>query len=426
MLRRVSSIFIGILVIVASVTLVDLGLANAETVLRVGVWSTVPETRAYLEKELFPAFEKQNPGVRVEIMWLDVSKINEQLMAAFAAGNAPDLFQGGISSFPAFYGSQGRAMNLNKFVTKWEDKKNFYESAWQAGVYKGNVYGITLSLDVRPLWYRKDFFQEAGLDPNSPPQTWAELREMAIKLTKRSGSTVTRAGYWVPTTSFDSIQSGWFPFVVQNGGGLLNEDLTATAFDSPASIEAIRFYHDLLWKDKVDVLGGVPAAIQTTPVVTGTAAMAIAGSGITMQDMKRYAPDKFDKLGVALPPKQKVRATYFGGTTLMMNAQTKHPDLAWKLMAYWATPSNLTKYAIIDNQLPPLKSAKDNPTFQDPRWKTALATIEYGHPWPASPKHGEYRMKIVSMSEAIMQNIKPLEQAIRETAQEVNAILKGN
>lgn len=317
-------------------------------------------------------------------------------------------------------------MNLNKFVTKWEDKKNFYESAWQAGVYKGNVYGITLSLDVRPLWYRKDFFQEAGLDPNSPPQTWAELREMAIKLTKRSGSTVTRAGYWVPTTSFDSIQSGWFPFVVQNGGGLLNEDLTATAFDSPASIEAIRFYHDLLWKDKVDVLGGVPAAIQTTPVVTGTAAMAIAGSGITMQDMKRYAPDKFDKLGVALPPKQKVRATYFGGTTLMMNAQTKHPDLAWKLMAYWATPSNLTKYAIIDNQLPPLKSAKDNPTFQDPRWKTALATIEYGHPWPASPKHGEYRMKIVSMSEAIMQNIKPLEQAIRETAQEVNAILKGN
>ena len=107
----------------------------------------------------------------------------------------------------------------------------------------------------------------------------------------------------------------------------------------------------------------------------------------------------------------------------MMNSKTKNPDLAWKLIELWAKPENLTKYAVTDNQLPPLKNVQDDPAFADPRWQTALQTIEYGQPWPASPKHGEYRMKFVSMSEAIMQNIMPIEKAVQETAKEVNAIL---
>jgi len=401
------------------------GQAMAATTLRVGVWATAPETRQFLEEELMPEFERQNPGVKVEIMWLDVSKINEQLMAAFAAGMAPDLFQGGIMTFPALYGSQGTVMNLNKYVENWPGKDNFYDSAWRAGIYKGNVYGLTVSLDVRPLWYRKDFFVEAGLDPETPPTTWEELREMAIKLTKRQGSTITRAGYWVPTTSFDSMQSGWLPFLFQQGLGLLNETQTAVGFDNPKGIEAITFYHDLLWKDHVDVLGGVPAAVQTVPVITGTAAMATSGSGVTMRDMMRYAPEKFDQLGAAPPTAREQRATFFGGTTLMMNSKTENPDLAWKLMELWAQPENLTKYAVADNQLPPLKNVKDDPVFADPRWRVALETIEYGHPWPGSPKHGEYRMKFVAMSEAIMQNITPIEKAIRETAEEVNAMLSN-
>lgn len=396
---------------------------TAATTLKVGVWATLPETRRFLEKELFPAFERQNPGVKVEIMWLDVSKVNEQLLAAFAAGNAPDLFQGGISTFPALYGDAGQAMNLNKYVEDWANKENFYESAWNAGIYKGNVYGLTLSMDVRPTWYRKDFFVEVGLDPDTPPVTWEELRDMAIKLTKRQGNRMTRAGYWVPTTSFDSMQSGWLPFLFQTGNGLLNEEQTGVGFDSPEAIEAITFYHNLLWKYNVDILGGVPAAVQTSPVVTGTAAIATAGSGSTMLDMQRYAPDKMDQLAAALPTMRKVRATFFGGTALMMNSQTKHPDLAWKLMAFWTEPENLVRYAVADNQLPPLKNLLNHPTFQDPRWKIALETIEYGRPWPANPHHAEYRMKFVSMSEAIMQNITPIEQAIKEVAAEVKTIL---
>ena len=151
--------------------------------------------------------------------------------------------------------------------------------------------------------------------------------------------------------------------------------------------------------------------------------MATAGSGATMGDMMRYAPDKLDQLGAALPTGRVQRGTNFGGTTLMMNAKTANPDLAWKLMELWTQPENLTRYAVADNQLPPLKSVKDDPAFADPRWRVALETIEYGVPWPGSPMHGEYRMKFVTMSEAIMQNIKPIERAVRETAEEVKAIL---
>ncbi|HHW05877.1 MAG TPA: ABC transporter substrate-binding protein [Methanothermobacter sp.] len=419
---------VGLLICSVVLSSIPLFTANAEeTKLTIGIWATNPETREYLQKELFPNFEKQNPGVKIEIQWLDVNKINEQLLAGFAAGTAPDLFQGGISSFPALYGSQGKIMNLDKFTNSWKDKRNFFDSAWRTGIYKGHVYGIPLSFDVRPLWYRKDFFKEAGLNPNSPPQTWDQLLRMATKLTKKEGNKVVRSGFWVPTTSFDSIQSGWFHFIVQNGApGLLNEDLKSVAFDSPEAIEGIKFYYDLLWKYNVDVLGGVPTAIPTVPVVAGTSAMAYAGSGQTILDMKKYMSSKYEDLGVTLPLKKKKRAAFLGGTILMMNSQTKYPDVAWKLMAYWAKPENIIKYALADNQLPPVKNVGNNPTFNDPRYKVALDTVRYGVPWPPSAHHGEYRMKIVAMSEAIMQNIKPLEQAIKETASEINAILDGN
>ena len=170
----------------------------------------------------------------------------------------------------------------------------------------------------------------------------------------------------------------------------------------------------------------MPTAIPTVPVVAGTSAMAYAGSGQTILDMKKYMSSKYEDLGVTLPLKKKKRAAFLGGTILMMNSQTKYPDVAWKLMAYWAKPENIIKYALADNQLPPVKNVGNNPTFNDPRYKVALDTVRYGVPWPPSAHHGEYRMKIVAMSEAIMQNIKPLEQAIKETASEINAILDGN
>src|SRR3546814_16543857 len=60
----------------------------------------------------------------------------------------------------------------------------------------GVLYGIPMDLASISMYYRRDFFVEAGLDPDRPPRTWDEVTEMGKALTKTdSNGTVTRAGW---------------------------------------------------------------------------------------------------------------------------------------------------------------------------------------------------------------------------------------
>lgn len=392
--------------------------------LTAGSWSTDAPSRDFITKKLIPDFQKANPSISVQMVWHDVTKINEQLLAAFAAGTAPDLFQGGVSTFVAYYGAQGKIQPLDSFVKEWPIRSDYMDSTWKIGMYAGKVYGLTQTQDVQVLFYRKDFFQEVGLDPAKPPSTWEELVSAASKLVKYDGNKVTRAGYSVPTQSFSGVQSGWWPFVFQNGGGLLNADMTKAAVDAPESIEAMKFYHDLLYVHKLDAVGGIPTGSQASPIAVGTVAMGTFGSGAAIQDMKKLNPDKYQNLGAALPLKRKDQAAFQGGTLMMMSADTKHADPAWKFLSFWCTPDYLSAYAAAAQQLPPLKSLLEKPPIKgDALYETALKTAEFGRPWPSNPHHADYRLKIVAMSESFMLNKTTVEQATRDTAQQINAIL---
>lgn len=408
----------------ASPTVAPAAKSSGPVQLSVASWSTRPDTRNWMTNQLVPDFEKANPGFKVEMVWHDVSKVNEQLLAAFAAGTAPDLFQGGISTFAPYYGAQGKLRDLTPYTKDWPVREDYMESSWKVGVWQGKTYALTQTHDTQVLFYRKDHFKEVGLDPNKPPTTWEELREMALKLVKREGDKVTRAGYYVPTQSFAGVQSGWWPFMVQNGGWLLTEDLTKAGVDAPGTIEAMTFYHGLLHKDKLDALGGIPTGAQVSPIVAGVVSMGTFGSGSAIYDMKKNAPDKYQDLGAAVPLKRKKQAAFLGGTAVHMTADSKRPDDTWKYLSYWCSTENLSKYATVDQQLPPMKSLLNKePIKGDPLFEAALKTVEYGVPWPPSPKHADYRMKIVAMSEAFMLNQKSVEQAAKETAAEINEVL---
>lgn len=117
------------------------------------------------------------------------------------------------------------------------DRSNFADVAFDLPVYEDRLLGITMSTGTMGLFYNKDHFEEAGLDPESPPTTREEFIEAAQALT-RDG----RYGFihdpevWAP----------WYTFNWQAGGELLSEDGTEALFNTPEAIEAAQLSQDLV------------------------------------------------------------------------------------------------------------------------------------------------------------------------------------
>ena len=70
------------------------------------------------------------------------------------------------------------------------------------GTYDGRLYGVPLYADVSALFYNKDLFEKAGLDPNKPPTSLAEIREYADKITALGGDV---KGYFLPGSCAGSL-----------------------------------------------------------------------------------------------------------------------------------------------------------------------------------------------------------------------------
>jgi multiple sugar transport system substrate-binding protein len=111
------------------------------------------------------------------------------------------------------------------------DLTGLYQNLVDAGTYKGKVYGIAPGINGMALFYNKDMFTAAGLQP---PTTWAEITADAKALTK---SGVYGMAFSAPATEEGSWQ--FEPWLWGAGGDL-------SKLDSPEAVKALQFWVDLV------------------------------------------------------------------------------------------------------------------------------------------------------------------------------------
>jgi len=121
-------------------------------------------------------------------------------------------------------------------VQAWID--SFYPALMANGIVDDQVWGIPFQRSTIVLYYNKEAFTEAGLDPEAPPITWDEMVEAAKALTGDG-----RYGLMVPSTGYPY----WMfqAFAIQNGVELMSRAGTETYFDDPAVVEALEFWVSL-------------------------------------------------------------------------------------------------------------------------------------------------------------------------------------
>jgi sn-glycerol 3-phosphate transport system substrate-binding protein len=113
----------------------------------------------------------------------------------------------------------------------------------------GKTWGIPFQRSTIVMYWNKDAFKAAGLNPDKAPDNWDELVAYGQKLTKRDGSNVSQWGVEIPSTGFPY----WLfqGLTTANGVRLMNDAGTETYFDKATVIEALQYWVDLSRKEKI-------------------------------------------------------------------------------------------------------------------------------------------------------------------------------
>lgn len=132
-------------------------------------------------KDVIAQFEKDNPNIKVDIKPVPVSDIGKQLSIMVAGNNPPDLAQvhpDDVVSLAAM-----NALEPTDGILSKEFLADVQQSEYDLTVYQGKHFGIPWAPAGPGFLYNKKLMQQAGLDPNKPPQTIDEMMEM-IKIAK--------------------------------------------------------------------------------------------------------------------------------------------------------------------------------------------------------------------------------------------------
>ncbi|CAM5218446.1 ABC transporter substrate-binding protein OS=Bosea thiooxidans OX=53254 GN=ARD30_20950 PE=3 SV=1 [Bosea thiooxidans] len=198
-------------------------------------------------------FEKDNPSVKLKPIY--AGTYQETIVKALTAhkSGTPPVLSVLLSTDMFTLIDEEAIVPFDDFIKTEEDKKwlaGFYPGFMENSQTGGKTWGIPFQRSTVVLYWNKDLFKEAGLDPEKPPKTWAEQVEFAQKLTKRDASgNVTQWGIQIPSSGFPY----WLfqGLTTQAGAILANSAGDKTDYANPGVVEALRYWVDLAQKHKV-------------------------------------------------------------------------------------------------------------------------------------------------------------------------------
>ncbi len=305
-----------------------------------------PGVAARADRAIIDAFLARHPNIKLELVsgiTLQGSAWESGLLMAMAGGVGPDVIYVCFRTLYS-YVDQGFLLPLDDFIARDPSvMKKLHPNVVSALRQEGHVYTVPYAQYVQALYYRKDLFRDAGLDPNRPPRDWNEFYEYAKKLTKPEigqygftfGQGSQDRGYW------------WVNFLWQAGGEVLEKTPSGrwkATFNTPAGVEALRFFQKLAGQKWVGPDGRVNKGVGSP---TGELAKGISEGKLGMwfnyqsTVVANTAGDAVNSslIGIAPMPKgptgltgNELNAAMFG-----INAQQKDPrvrEAAWQFIRF--------------------------------------------------------------------------------------------
>ena len=348
---------------------------TAEETVTLTVWSRDTEDsvvgRAF-ESDV-AAFEAEHPNVKIESLHINHADVVPKWNTAFAGGVAPDVLDVGVSHIVGRV-ELGHLMPLDNYINTWEDKDNIIPGMIEYGNYQNKTYAIAYNASPSIFAWRKDYFEAAGLDPDTPPKDWAQFLEYCERLTEKNGDTVLRGGVELPDTRGANIL---WQFFLQNNAETIDYENNLPDFNKPEVIEAAQFLYDIAPYAMLNNANSAGAFL------SGNAAMTLAISPDQIHSMLEEDPSLEGKIGYAPSLTNKSGGIHCGAWLYAISSQTKQPDLAWEWIRFVFSEERcrvrMEEFGIV----PPVQSLNEEYIKDDPDIKSAqLKNLNQSQAYP--------------------------------------------
>jgi len=284
-------------------------------------------TRAPLEKQANLLVEAYNAShqnkVKLTVVPNDdyVAKVG----AAAGSGGLPDLFAADIVYVPNWV-NQGLFQDLSSNINGLSFKDQINKGHLAAGTVDGKPHVLPFVLDLSMMFWNKQLFKDAGLDPEKAP---ANLDEYAAAAKKIQG--LKKPGVYGTATGLNCggcLVFTWFPSIWASGGEVLSADGKSSELASDTAQKVYSTWNDL-WKS-----GAVlpSSAGETGP--TWTAAFTEGKVGLMFYPATLLSSTPFEAGVAGIPGPTGGASTFVGGDGIGVSKDSKKAAQAWNFLSW--------------------------------------------------------------------------------------------
>ncbi|MBI3970902.1 MAG: ABC transporter substrate-binding protein [Chloroflexi bacterium] len=331
--------------------------------------------------KLVARFNEQVPSVRVNPVF--TADYYAKLTAILASGDMPDVITSNVDYLMTLVKQSASIIASPDTLAKGQyrlDKNEMQPVSRDMASFEGKFMAMPYALTSLGMGYNRSLFRQRGLDPAKPPANWNDIAMMGRQLNGGSDEAETWGIQWAGMD-----EQRWQCFLWQNGGELVDMTRRAATWNSPAGVDALQFWVDLVHRSRVASLQQPPNTFQL-----GRAGLVFTGSGV-VSSIDKAVQDKFD-WDVAVLPQGKQRASFAGGHALVTMKTGKHEAQAWRFAHWFTALPNVVEFNAVSTTLPPWRALEKQPVWQrfmadQPRMKPFVDMLPYSR---SSPRLGTW------------------------------------
>jgi len=399
------------------------------------VWHPWGGVQAPRIAAILHACQQAHPALALRALYTPNDLANNQkFFTSVAASKPPDvIFVDGPQV--AEWAERGALQPLDPWLAREGiEPDDYFPPCWRQNHYRGRVYALTYCADPNFAFaWNRAVFRDAGLDPERPPRTIAEMDEMDDRLTRLDGGKITRIGI-IPWDQFGRTNSlftwGWV-----FGGSFYDDAAQRITASDPGVVRALEWMvgraqrHDIT---RVSSLQQGFGSAQQDPFYIGKMAMRCLHIS-QVEQIRQYAPNlDYGLTFIPAPPEGEQRCSWVGGWCVALPAGARHPQEAWRVIRWLCRDDEGTE--IVGRTQGLMPGYRRSPAFRSLRTFPGFEQFyrilqETRHQRPVMPAQAYYMGAIQRAVDAALYGKKSprraLEDCTAETQAELDVVVRG-
>ncbi|HWU88786.1 MAG TPA: extracellular solute-binding protein, partial [Kofleriaceae bacterium] len=322
--------------------------------------------------ELLGDFEREHPGVRVDVQQLPFMAAHEKLLTAFVGEAMPDVAQLGNTWVPELAALDALApLDAEVAASPVVRAADYFEGIWSTNFVDGALYGVPWYVDTRLLFYRRDLLA-AATGAAAVPETWPAWLDAMRAIAARGGP--DHHAILLPLDEFEQLLA----FALSQDEPLLREHGRWGNFRSAGFRGALAFYLRLFAERLAPVVTQSQAANPWHELGRGYVAFLISGPWAIGELERRLAPAQQGTWETApLPGPAGPGTSTAGGSSLVVFRGAAHAREAWQLIEYLSRPEVQRRFYELTGDLPSRRTSWEDPRLAgDPHVRAFRLQLE--------------------------------------------------